>query len=131
MLFDDIEDCVVHATVMDEECEACKAEFEAKNLRLGASTAAVQRLIQDLKREGIEMPIPRLTQIRLETLLDFIMHPRARLVYESQVNEALIADLESAKQQVAKSKLLVPPAGMQGVNLANGGPNRAQRRGHG
>lgn len=109
--FAGITECAVHTQHMDEDCEFCEAEFEAKNAVSVEITKMVQQGVKDLAHEGVQMPPFLVTNVRLELLIDSIISDRNRLHYEVEVGRRLFHSVQETKKDVMRQKIQVPGKG--------------------
>lgn len=127
--FAGITECAIHARSMDEDCEYCKAEFDAKNKISEHFATLAQAGIKDLMMAGVRMPDGMVLGIRLELLIESILQDRMRLHFEVEAGRRLVGMINEAKKDVTRAKLTGHPAS-KGLQVVTGGglPKRPREK---
>lgn len=126
--FAGIVECAAHTTAMDEDCEFCHAEFEAKNAISEEITQKVHAGVKDLAREGVQMPSGLVLSVRLELLIESILSDRNRLHFEVEVGRRLHHSVQETKKDVTRSKLAGNHPGSGGLQVVSGSGMPKRRR---
>lgn len=116
--FDGITTCDVHSP-MDDTCEACKHEHKAKQFVIERMGEMAQERATALAGTGA--PMPNLQAIRLETLIESLLHDRNRLHYETEVGRRCIVELDEAKATADRMRLVHPGYGKPGLQVVKSG----------
>lgn len=103
--FKGITECASHTQRMDEGCEFCEAEFEAKNDVSEQITQMVQTGVKELMRDGVQMPNGLITNVRLELLIESMLQDRNRLHFEVEVGRRLYHSVQETKKDLTRQKI--------------------------
>lgn len=115
--FDGIVPCLVHSSEMDEDCEHCESEFDAKNEIAASYAAQAQDLAKALAQHGVSVPDIAIMSTRLELLIEALLRDRNRIHFEVECGRRVVemfeANLKNAKRQTLatvgkKQDLIVP-----------------------
>lgn len=114
-----VTDCAAHSGAMDEDCEHCKNEFEAKNAALSAITEYVQGEMKGLLVQGVQVPPDFVANVRLELLIEATIKERSRLHFEAEVTRRILVGVQEAQKEAtlrriggsSKGGLVVPTTG--------------------
>lgn len=102
-----ITQCLVHQHGMDEDCEHCKSEFDAKNNVLGQLAV----LAEDNAKKGARMPGEALLALRLDLIIETILHDRNRLHFETEFGRRVLAMQANMLKEAVRQKLHVAGGG--------------------
>lgn len=111
------EQCVVHMTDFDPDCEMCKAELATIERTHNTNAAANQLLEQRLAARGTPVPAVNVIALRLNTLIESACggNPKTRARFELSFMANYAAALQQADRN-APTRLIVPgPPGVPGM----------------
>lgn len=105
--FDGIIGCPIHTPPgeMDEQCGQCRSEFDAKQDVAKKIARDIQNRFNNFVSQGIQPPSDLIHGIRLETLIQTVMGPRARTHFEVESGLRLVEAMKDMQQQVTRERL--------------------------
>lgn len=120
--FTGITECIAHCPPnhMDEDCEHCMVEFNAKKAIVDRLGEDAQTDLKRLALEGMQFPPEFITNMRLELLIESMLQDRNRLHFETEIGRRMTLAIIDAKQQLTRAKLTAP--GPMGQHPSQMGP---------
>lgn len=103
----DVAVCTTHAppSALEESCADCVAEFNERNEINAKIGRKVLDIVNNLQAQGTPPPPWMQTDIRLNTLIEMLLDPRGRVVFEATSGVRMHEALKGVQQQVTRSKL--------------------------
>lgn len=102
----EVAQCIVHMHDFDAECELCKTELEASKALLNTQVAGNQQTEMRLKANNVGMEGSSVINLRLNTLLDVLLNPKQRALFERKFMTNYAEALRLAEDQIARQRLL-------------------------
>lgn len=104
------EQCVVHITDYDPDCDMCRAEVFAIQHAVRNSAVANSQIEHRLAQQGRPVSMTNVIAIRVDTLIAFACggNPKVAAKFELAFMANYASALQEAERQPAPSRLIVP-----------------------
>lgn len=104
------EQCVVHITDYDPDCEMCKSEVAEIQHAVKNNAIANTQIEQRLRNQGRPVSMTNVIAIRLDTLIAMACggNPKTAAKFELTFMANYASALQQAERQPAPSRLIVP-----------------------
>ena len=96
-----------HDQEADPECDGCVKEMEARSAVIDNLQREAQKRMDGLRQAGLQFPPQAVDHIRLELLIDSIIHGRNAYLFEGEAGRRLVETMK-AMQREHTSQTIAP-----------------------
>lgn len=106
MMFPD--QCIVHMTSYDSDCQGCKTELAAINKQESDTNVESAKIVGQLESIGYETDSMVIAAVKIDTLIDslFISNAKQRAKFDAAVAVNLLREMVRQQAEVNRQRLL-------------------------